>query len=478
MRQPAYLTLWRRKSRRELIRDKSIVDRLRLFLVQRLTPRDDEERALLDPMMRGNNCAQAALAFAARCSRRSEQPSDLAMSCVLLAALMISDLACLILAHALETRARRLLVDLERGFGNAPAVKREAAMCRRAAREWDEEVGFTFLILPSHWSNLFSQIARPSLAGSTAESPEASVPKFSGPTRVVINAVAANADGANWFDDTYLPLTEPLPLKGAEVDPERLRDNLLAEFPHLAAAIERIIGDFRLRHRAGVKWVRFRPLLLVGPPGIGKTRFAKRLAQLLGTGYGEVSGAGSSDDRMLRGTAHGWRDSQPALPLLIMLRTGCANPIFLVDEIDKAGGSERAGDIRQTLLAMLEPESSRAWFDEALLAPADLSGVSWILTANDIAPLSKPFLSRIAIVHTPAPGPEMFDTLFTGMLRTIADDLGVAVDALPPLAPAVREQLRRAFVEQPDLRRIKRAIESALPAGLPKLASPPLAKGG
>jgi hypothetical protein len=114
---------------------------------------------------------------------------------------------------------------------------------------------------------------------------------------------------------------------------------------------------------------------------------------------------------------------------------------------------------------MLEIETARAWFDEALLAPADLSGVSWLLTANDLAPLSAPLLSRVAVVRAPAPGPASFDPLLAGILRSIAEELGVDVAALPPLVPEARDRLRRDFIERPDLRRIRRAVESALCAG-------------
>jgi hypothetical protein len=102
------------------------------------------------------------------------------------------------------------------------------------------------------------------------------------------------------------------------------------------------------------------------------------------------------------------------------------------------------------------------WFDEALLAPADLSAVSWILAANDVSPLSAPLLSRVAVVRVPPPGPEMFDVLLANLLGVIAEELGVPIDALPPLAPAARMRLRQAFIERPDLRRIKRAVEGAL----------------
>ena len=470
MKRRSLLTTWRRKPWRQLVRDKDLVDDLKSFLVERLSPRDEDERALVDRVLRGvrDDRVDAALALAARSWNRFEDSNDFAVSWALLAALMHSDLGSAIIAQALHDRGQKLSIDLGTEKRSAMSVKREAAFCRREARNWAEELGgVSFLTRPAHWSKAFAAIANPPRPFGAAEASEPPAPSFSGPTRVVVSAAGLSNDQPDWIEDPYQRLTEPLPLKGAEVDPEQLRETLLAEFGNLRQAIDRIVGDLRLRHRAGVRFAKFRPLLLVGPPGIGKTRFAKKLAKIFGVGYGEVSGAGSSDDRMLRGTARSWRSSQPALPLLVMLRSTCANPLILVDEVEKAGGSDYAGRIQDTLLMMMETETSRTFFDEYMEAPADISGVSWILTANSTRGLSGPFLSRIGIVHTPAPTPEMFDSLLAGILRDIAEELGVAVDALPQLAPEIRERLRQAFAERPDVRRIKRAVESALPLCAP-----------
>lgn len=132
--------------------------------------------------------------------------------------------------------------------------------------------------------------------------------------------------------------------------------------------------------------------------------------------YEEAKPAGSSGDRMLRGTARGYRGAQPALPLLVMLQSGCANPLIVVDEIEKAGGSERHGDIRQTLLAMLERETAAGFFDECLLAACDLSQVIWICTANEISGLSGPLLYRLRVVRCPRPKPEAFNGLLNQTL--------------------------------------------------------------
>jgi pimeloyl-ACP methyl ester carboxylesterase len=95
-----------------------------------------------------------------------------------------------------------------------------------------------------------------------------------------------------------------------------LRTTLRLEFPNMTDAINHIADDLVLRRWAGLTWVHIRPLLLAGPPGIGKSRFARRVARLLGTAYAELDVAGSSDNRMMQGTARGWKNAQPAWPLL------------------------------------------------------------------------------------------------------------------------------------------------------------------
>jgi ATP-dependent Lon protease len=209
-----------------------------------------------------------------------------------------------------------------------------------------------------------------------------------------------------------------------------------------------------------VPWVRLRPFLLVGPPGCGKTRFAKRIAGLTGVGYGEVNAAGISDNRALHGTARGWRGAQPCLPLLVMRQSRCANPLIIVDDLDKAGGSSRGGDIRQTLLAMIEPTTSRNFFDEALLAPSDLSQVSWVMTGNSLDGISAPLLSRLGVVHVQLPGPEMLERFVAGIVRDIADELAVGPDDLPPVHAGAMEALRDRFRTGIDIRRLRRTIES------------------
>jgi ATPase family associated with various cellular activities (AAA) len=471
MQRSDYLALWRRKLPRELRKEATLPEDLAAFIAARLRPKDDAERALLDEFVRaGINRREAALALASRCAAGvSRQPTDLAMTCALFAALESSEAAAVILAQTLRDRAddfsKRLSRMRRREGGLAVAMRRHAIWCWRAALAWTDEVNVAFLREPQFWADAFKAIGSPITLRHLKSSETLASREVKGASLIVVTKIdLAGSDGAEFGDD-YRRLTKPLPLRGGHIEPRRLRQQLIAEFPHFEAAIERIVGDLQLRRRAGARWARFRPILLVGPPGIGKTRFAKQLAQLLDTGYGEVAGSGSSDDRALRGTARGWRSAQPALPLLVMLRCFCANPVMLVDEIDKAGGSEHNWDVRRTLLSMLESETARAWFDEALLAPADLSQVSWILTANDASGLSASLLSRVAMVKAPPPLPETFDALLGSLLHSIAEELGVASRALPPLSERAREELRRAFVEKPDLRRVKRAIESALSAG-------------
>lgn len=261
-------------------------------------------------------------------------------------------------------------------------------------------------------------------------------------------------------------LTKPLPLRGS-TSPDAITD-LSREFPWMTDAIDRLRFDFNLSrvsnsHAAGLK---VRPMLLVGPAGTGKTRFVRRLAELVDVPLRTVNCGGSADNRDLAGSASVYSDAEPSAVLRAMRDTGCANPLFLVDEVEKASRSRRNGRVIDTLLSMLEPETSRQWFDECLCVPADLTAVNWILTANDIDGLPEPLMSRLTIVRVPIPAGEHLPSILDNLKREIAQEFGVDVFALPDLLPEVEDALSKAFAGGASIRRIRSALVSAIGASL------------
>ena len=310
-------------------------------------------------------------------------------------------------------------------------------------------------------------ILRSDLKPTTA----AETPAFGGPTMIVCQEIMGqgttqsgitNGSNDKHIIATWKFLTQPVAL-AAGPDPALLESVLLAEFPWMGAAIAAIVGDLKLRRSAGHGHAHWRPVLLVGPAGSGKTRFARRLAQLIGTGFGEVCASGSSDNRALMGTARAYGTASPTLVLHAMRTSKTANPVLLVDELDKAGGSSRNGDIKQTLLTMLEPISAQCWPDECLMAPVDLSQVNWIATANEANPLRGALLTRLRIVDVPLPKAEHFDSLLAGIRRDLAADLGV--DDLPTLPSEIEQALKAGFARGVSIRRVQAAVEGALQAG-------------
>lgn len=294
-----------------------------------------------------------------------------------------------------------------------------------------------------------------------------------GPNLIVCRAIGATGKsskpGELSGDDKAIAnawrcLTEPMALACGPA-PETLSIILTAEFPWMVDAIDAICGDLTLRQQVGLNWAKFRPTLLVGAPGSGKTRFARRLSELLKIGFGEVNAAGSSDNRMLQGTARGWSTASPCYPLCVMRQHQVANPLILVDEIDKPKPDGRNGDIRATLLTMLEPLSAKSWADECLVAPVDLSAVNWLCCANDVTALRGPLLTRLKVIDVPVPSERHFHAVLGGMRRDLAGELGVALGDLPELPPQAETLLRNGFRRGISLRRVRAAVEGALLAG-------------
>ena len=140
---------------------------------------------------------------------------------------------------------------------------------------------------------------------------------------------------------------------------------------------------------------------------------------------------------------------------------GKANPIVVIDEVEKACVGQ-SGDPVATLLGMLERSTARRYFDGCLAADVDLGHVNWVITANSIARLPEPLLSRLQIVEVAGPGPEHAEMVLTALWRDVARDVGLSPAALPRLEAAAEAQLLRLFRYTRSVRRLRRAIETVV----------------
>ncbi|MBN9463355.1 MAG: AAA family ATPase [Burkholderiales bacterium] len=166
--------------------------------------------------------------------------------------------------------------------------------------------------------------------------------------------------------------------------------------------------------------VELTPLLLLGEPGIGKTHFARRVAQLLGTGYGFVSMSSLTAGWILSGASSQWRNSRTGKVFDTLVRGDYANPVMVVDEIDKAAGDGQY-DPLGALYTLLEPDTAAEFVDEFAEIPLDCSEIVWVATANEAGRIPEPILNRMNVYEIPPPDHEGSRRIAQHLYREIRD---------------------------------------------------------
>jgi ATP-dependent Lon protease len=227
-----------------------------------------------------------------------------------------------------------------------------------------------------------------------------------------------------------------LPLATLPRDITAQLEQLRGLFPNFSEAVDFYCQQFALSQLGGRETFSANPVLLAGPPGVGKTAFCNALARLVSAPFELISLSGMTAGFVLGGMSSGWAEGKPGRVVEALARSRCANPLVVVDELDKSQGDKRY-DPLGPLYQLLEKETAAVFIDEALEIAADCSRIVWTGTANRPEVLPEPILSRFTLIEVQRPTPSQMEQVLRSIYQKIRQNQPWGEQFNEVLAPSV-----------------------------------------